>query len=297
MSGSYFIGPPARRRRRPGGRRALLLLLLLGVAAGAVVVVVAASRSHVDRHGADVESMTVDSKLVGRKLEQKVAVPAGGADGRPLLVLLHGRGAKPGGAFSDEFFVELDRLGDRAPVVVEVDGGDHSYYHDRKDGRWGSYVVREVIPAVLKRYDVDGRRIALGGTSMGGFGALDIARRQPGRFCAVGGHSAALWRASGETPDGAFDNAADFARHDVYGQVHRNPRAYAREQIWLDAGTTDPFRPVNEEIVRMLKRRGRSVTWHGYAGGHGGAYFRAHVRDYLRWYGRQLARCAQQRGG
>jgi S-formylglutathione hydrolase FrmB len=296
MTGGYFIGPPARRRRRPG-RRALPLLLLALAAAAAVVFVVESSRSGADRHAATVESLTIDSKLVGRKLEQKVAVPAGGAGGRPLLVLLHGRGAKPGGAFSDAFFAELGRLGARAPVVVEVDGGDHSYYHDRKDGRWGSYVVREVIPALVKRYDVDGRRIALGGMSMGGFGALDIAGREPGRFCAVGGHSAALWRRASETPDGAFDNAADFKRHDVYGQVRGNPRSYVREQIWLDAGTKDPFRPINEEIVRMLKRRGRVVTWHGWPGGHGGAYFNAHVRDYLRWYARQFERCAQERGG
>jgi S-formylglutathione hydrolase FrmB len=294
MTGSYFIGPPARRRRRRAPAALLLFLLAL---AGAAVAVVASSRSDADRHGAAVESLMIDSALVGRKLEQKVAVPDGGADGRPLLLLLHGRGAKPGGAFSDTFFAELDRLGDRAPVVVEVDGGDHSYYHDRKDGRWGSYVVREVIPAMLKRYDVDGRRIALGGVSMGGFGALDIARREPGRFCAVGGHSAALSRSARETADGAFDNAADFRRHDVYGQVRGNPRAYVREQIWLDAGTKDPFRPVNEEIVRMLKRRGRSVTWHGWPGEHGGAYFRAHVGDYLRWYARQFERCAQERAG
>jgi S-formylglutathione hydrolase FrmB len=131
--------------------------------------------------------------------------------------------------------------------------------------------------------------------SMGGFGALDIARREPGRFCAVGGHSAALWRKASETPAGAFDNAADFKRHDVYGQVRNNPRSYVREQIWLDAGSKDPFRPINEEIVRMLKRRGRVVTWHGWPGEHGGAYFRAHVRDYLRWYARQFERCAQER--
>ena len=45
---------------------------------------------------------------------------------------------------------------------------------------------------------------------MGGFGALDLALEHPGRFCAVGGHSAALWQRAGATAPGAFDNANDF---------------------------------------------------------------------------------------
>jgi S-formylglutathione hydrolase FrmB len=212
-----------------------------------------------------------------------------------VLVLLHGRGSKPGDAFSDEFFAELERLGPRAPVVVEAGGGDHSYYHDRDDGRWGSYVVREVIPAAVERYGVDKERIAIGGTSMGGFGALDIARRNPRRFCAVGGHSAALSRRASEAAPGAFDDAADFRRHDVYRYVRRNPRAYAGESLWLDVGRADPFRPVDAEVARTLKARDRAdVEWHLRPGGHGGDYFKDNVASYLRFYARELERCGDR---
>jgi len=269
-----------------------VLFVAVLLAAGVVVgVVVAATHEGTDPRGADVEAFDVRSRLVGRTLEQRAAVPVGGARGRPLLVLLHGRGAQPGSAFSDEFFAELDRLGPRAPVVVEVNGGDHSYYHDRDDGRWGSYVVREAIPATVRRYGVDERRIALGGTSMGGFGALDIARREPGRFCAVGGHSAALWRRARETAPGAFDDARDFRRHDVYGHVRHDRRAYAGERVWLDVGRQDPFRSVDAEVARRLKGRHRDVEWHLRPGGHGGDYFRANVASYLRFYAQALEHC------
>ena len=289
MSGGYFMGPPARRRRRrtPG----LLFLALLLVAAAAVVAVVALSRDRVDRRGADVESLEVDSKLVDRSLEQKVAVPAGGGEGRPLLVFLHGRGSKPDSAFTDGFFAELDRLGDRAPVVLAVNGGKSSYYHDRDGGRWGSYVTREAIPAAVERYGVDRERIAIGGTSMGGFGALDIARRDPGRYCAVGAHSAALWRRAGDTAPGAFDDARDFRRHDVYRYVRTERRAFARERLWMDVGRADPFRSVDADVAGMLKRRDRDISWHLWPGGHGGEYFDRHVDDYLRWYARELELC------
>jgi predicted peptidase len=295
VSGSYFIGPPARRRRRR--RRGLTVVAVVLLLAAGTAVVVATIRDDVMRRGAEVVSFQVDSKMVDRKLEQKVAVPAGGARGRPLLVFMHGRGSKPQDVFSNEFFAELDRLGKRAPVVLSVAGGESSYYHDRKDGRWGSYVVREVIPAALRRFDVDATRIAIGGTSMGGFGALDIARREPGRFCAVGAHSPALWRRAAETPAGAFDDARDFARHDVYGYVKDDRRSYARERMWFDVGHDDPFRPVTVQIVRQLKLRGVQVTWHQHPGGHGGGYFGAHVRDYLRWYADELERCGSHRSG
>jgi S-formylglutathione hydrolase FrmB len=49
-----------------------------------------------------------------------------------------------------------------------------------------------VIPQVTRRFGTDRRRVAIGGISMGGFGAYDLARLNPGRFCAVGGHSPAL---------------------------------------------------------------------------------------------------------
>jgi predicted alpha/beta superfamily hydrolase len=292
VRGSYFMGPPARRRRR-GRNGPVLLVVALVVAGAAVGVVIAATRHHhTNPRGADVESFQIKSRLVGRTLEQKAALPLGGARGRPLLVLLHGRGAKPGDAFSDPFFAELDRLGPRAPVVVEANGGDHSYYHDRADGRWGSYVVREVIPAAVKRYRLDPKRVAIGGTSMGGFGALDIARRNPRRFCAVGGHSAAISRKASETAPGAFDDAADFRRHNVYAYATRNPSAYARENLFMDVGRSDPFRSVDTEVARTLKRRHRAdIEFHLRPGGHGGDYFQANVASYLRFYARALERC------
>jgi S-formylglutathione hydrolase FrmB len=73
--------------------------------------------------------------------------------------------------------------------VLLVDGGDHSYYHDRDDFDWGTHVLRDAIPAARRRLNTDPGREAIGGFSMGGFGALDLARQR--RFCAVGGHSAA----------------------------------------------------------------------------------------------------------
>jgi S-formylglutathione hydrolase FrmB len=238
--------------------------------------------------GARIVRFTLRSRLLDRPLHETLVVPAGGGSGRPLLVLLHGRSSDANQFLGDPMFGELRRLSERAPVVLLPDGGDSSYWHDRADGPWGSYVVGEAIPAALARTHADGTRIALGGVSMGGFGALDLARLHPGRFCAVGGHSAAVWPTAGQTAAGAFDDAADFARHDVIGAARRgNP--YGRTPVFLDVGRDDGFRFADEELARDLRAHGARVTFRLQPGGHGG--WRGRMAEYLRFYASALAGC------
>src|SRR3954452_8429828 len=185
------------------GGMAAKVLAGRGIAAAAAGFAVA-SLAGPDKHGASVRNFTVKSRLVGRSLHEIGVVPAGLASGekRPLLVFLHRRGTGPASSLSDEFFAGLARLGKRAPVVVAMDGGDHSYWHDRRDGRWGSYVLKEAIPEAVRRLPVDSSRVAIGGISMGGYGAFELARHR--RFCAVGGHSPALWLSAGGAGAGAL---------------------------------------------------------------------------------------------
>ena len=244
----------------------------------------------VDRHGASEETVTIDSRAVGQPLNTTVVVPADApAEGkRSLLVFLHGRGGNERSELDEAFFGALAGVGSRAPIVAFPSGGDDSYWHDRADGDWGRYVVREVIPEVVRRYGIDGRRVAIGGISMGGFGAYDIARLHPGRFCAVAGHSPALWRTGGETAPDAFDDAEDFARHDVIAAARANPDAFGDGRLWLDAGDEDPFRPGDDALAAALGDRVTAKTW---PGGHDDGYWNEHWPDYARFYARALAGC------
>jgi S-formylglutathione hydrolase FrmB len=231
------------------------------------------------------EHLTVESKLVGRSLEQAVYVPSGDTKGRPLLVLLHGRSSSPDSMAKKSITDAVGKLGSRAPVVVFANGGDHSYYHNRADGRWGSYILDEVIPAAIRRYDLDPRRVAIGGFSMGGFGALDLARFR--RFCAVGGHSAAMWRSGGETPQGAFDDAEDFEQNDLIEAAAKNPRLYGKAKVWIDVGTEDPFRSADEELARRLSGE-RFVLWKG---DHDISHFEGDAPRVMRFYANALDSC------
>lgn len=284
--------PPQARRRRRGALAALALL-----AVGAVYLVLANTVfAPIDEHGAHTVHLTIHSRAVGRDLGVNVVEPARPpAPGRrTLLVFLHGRSGSESTYTEDEAVFEgLARLGRRAPFIAYPGGGEDSYWHDRAEGDWGRYVMREVIPTVVRRFAIDPRRIAIGGISMGGFGAYDLALEHPGRFCAVGGHSAALWFEAGETAPGAFDDAEDFERNDVIARAREDPGAFGEIPIWNDFGSEDPFRVYDEGFDQALKASGADITTHTGPGGHEPSYWDRHWPAYLRFYTDALASCGR----
>ncbi len=84
---------------------------------------------------------------------------------------------------------------------------------------------------------------------------------------------------------------ANNAKNAENARNKRGGRAWKRLPIWLDVGREDPFRTVDTEVARLLKKGRRDVTFHLYDGGHTGAYIAAHMPAYLRFYARELARC------
>ena len=269
-------------------RRAVALLALALVALG---VLFATRAGGVATHGARIVRFTIASPLVHETLPVTAVIPAGASgQTRPLLVFLHGKGGDQNSSVGDQLFAALTSLGSRAPDIVFPYGGPDSYWHDRAAGAWGSYVYTEVIPQAISRLHADPRRIAIGGVSMGGFGALDLARLHPGRFCAVGGHSAALWVSGGESAPGAFDDAEDFARHDVIAAAAAGD-PYRGMAVWLDAGTLDPFLSADTTLANDLRAHGQAVQFHSWPGSHEIAYWDSHWGDYLRFYAGALAAC------
>jgi hypothetical protein len=215
---------------------------------------------------------TLDSKLTHRDLDEVLVVPK--RHGYWLLVLLHGKSAGPSQFLSQPFFDTLAGLGRRAPDVLLLDGGDDSYWHDRAGGRWGSMILQEGIRTGVKR--TLALHVAIGGISMGGYGALLLGSRQPG-FCEVGVQSPALWTSSGATAPGAFDNAQDYERNDVF-------KLRAPHPLWIDLGASDPFRNATLAYARQA-----GVRAHVSPGRHDAAFWDAHTPQFLRFFARACA--------
>jgi S-formylglutathione hydrolase FrmB len=229
-----------------------------------------------------VTNLQVTSKLMGRAMSDVLVTPDGGTKGRALLVFLHGYGAAPIDMVDGAFLKALQRLGDRAPVVF-LPEGDIGWWHDRSEGPWGSYVLREAIPAILARTGADPDRVAIGGISMGGFGALNFGRVAPERFCAVGGHSPAVLLNESQDVLGAFDNATDFMHHDLIRLARGHSPYHA--PVWIDVGDRDQLRPAASKLAQELRADGADITFQVWPGEHNGTYWDAHFAQYLRFYG------------
>jgi S-formylglutathione hydrolase FrmB len=288
--------PPPEPIGSPHSLRTIVLRLLAAAAVAALAlfidrVVFADDHGH-ERFGARVRTLTMESIAVDREVPMKVVVPARApSKDRSLVVFLHGRGEDERSYLVDPMFEALSELHGRAPVMAFPFGGESSYWHNRESGNWADYVLDEVIPKLITRFDIDRDRIAIGGISMGGFGAYDIARLAPGKFCAVAGHSPALWESAAETADGAFDDAEDFADNDVIQIAGTDPSPYKGMQLWLDAGDGDPFLAGDDALEAALRRTGSTPLVSHSSGKHDSDYWNGNWHEYLGFYAHALRNC------
>ena len=215
-----------------------------------------------------------------------VSYPPGHTGALPVLVFLHGRGGDHEGAFGgslhlDRFLADAVAHGTTPFAIAAVDGGDHEYWHPRRDGDPAAMVIHEFLP-VLGRRGLDVRRIGLMGNSMGGYGALYLASVLRRRRVAVAvAESPAIWGSAAQTVEGAFDDAADFAAHSIFGRLH----GLAGIALRVDCGASDGFAP----ITRDLRARLHPTPAGGIEpGGHDAAYWRRQAPAQLRFVGRHL---------
>ena len=245
--------------------------------------------------------LEVNSSAVGKTLPVNVIEPADEGESekqkarRGAVIFLHGRGSTQDSVITTALYESLRRMGPDAPVMIFPYGDDSSYFHDRDSGDWPNYVLHEALDEARNVVLFDRDRLAIGGISMGGFGALNIAFENPDRFCAVAGHSPAIFMSGAETAEAAFDDAEDFEAHDLVRIASERPGVFGKTPIWIDVGEEDPFLEGASALAGNLKAAGTKVTWKIGPGGHTGAYWDGNWDRYLRFYAESLATCDARR--
>jgi pimeloyl-ACP methyl ester carboxylesterase len=190
---------------------------------------------------------SLPSKYLGRHTALATARPPGDATLDGALVCLHGFGGNHRYTFDTIHVHDVVAAGGYQIGVAAVDGGRDSYWHARKDGTdAGRMVLDELVPHVRQVLAVE--RVAVLGWSMGGYGALLLSEQSPGTFVATVASSPALFPRASETAPGAFDDAADFAEHDVFAGRARLDRSRTR----IDCGDRDPFVTTTRSLVASL---------------------------------------------
>jgi len=197
------------------------------------------------------------------------------------VVCLHGRFADHTSLFGNHIGLDRFLAADPQPyAIAAVDGGD-TYWHPRASGEdAGAMVVEEFLP-LLAGHGLRTDRIGLYGYSMGGFGALCLAGLLgPSRVAAVVAVSAALWIRAADTAPGAFDDAADFAEHDVMGRQ----RDLDGVPVRLDCGRGDGFAPAVRRYRAGFDHQAEPAG--GFqAGAHDDNYWRRAAPAQLRFLG------------
>ncbi len=146
--------------------------------------------------------------------------------------------------------------------------------------RMETYLVRDLVDALVAGFGVDRGRIAISGHSMGGHGALTLALRHPDVFRAVSAFAPIC--APTDVPWGqkAFtrylgDDRAAWAEHDASALMSRVRRPFPGG-ILVDQGLADPFletqlRP--EAFEEACRRADQPLTLRRHAGYDHGYYF------------------------
>ena len=162
------------------------------------------------------------------------------------VIALHGAGGQASWWFDPPL---AQAVAQTLGVAIAAVDGDTSYWHARADGTdTGTMVIEDLLPA-LERAGAPTERVGLTGFSMGGYGALLLATRLPReRVLGVAAVSSALFFGFEESSPGAFDDAADYARHDVFAQVD----VLRQLPVWLACGTGDSFIEPNRALAAQL---------------------------------------------
>ena len=226
-----------------------------------------------------------------RTVGYTIAYPPGHAPGSelPLAILLHGFGGDHASGFGSVSMASaLAARQDGRPLpplaLASVDGG--GLYWNRHPGDDPmAMLVDELIPMC--------RRLGLGrpplrtgvvGISMGGYGAVLLAEKQPRLISAVAAISPAVWTTYSQARSanaGAFASAADFASDDVI--THAS--ALNGIPVRIASGTDDPFHP---GIVALAEAMPKSAVVKITAGCHNGSFFSSQQHQSLAFLGRHL---------
>jgi enterochelin esterase-like enzyme len=238
-----------------------------------------------------------NSPIIGKSFPYRVYLPPDYQHSPqkryPVLYMLHGAGGDYT-EWTDSFLPEqADRLmaAREIPqmIVVMPNDGGQTYWANWSEGgpRWADYVAEDVVSTIDQRYRTlpTAASRAIGGLSMGGLGALNLAFQHPQVFGVVGAHSPSvrlepdpsLWFLQGQS---FWDNDPVW--------LAQNRSGLDSLTIWMDAGSEDVWLPNIEAVRATLVDEGLHLVWHEFPGPHEAEYWIEHVPDYLRFYGGAL---------
>ncbi len=243
--------------------------------------------------------VTFKSPALRARADVTLSSPATVPATTPIVILLHGvYGSHWAWSRKGAAHRTADRLIDLGaipPMVLAMpsDGlwGDGSAYlaHNGKD--FEAY-IRDEIPALVRQLipATTSGKLFIAGLSMGGFGALKIAAKNPAHFAAAAGHSSITHFSQMdrfvEEPLESFGPPPESEQSVLHWMQHN--RAHI-PPIRFDCGTTDPLIDHNRSLHRALVDQHIPHEYAEHPGGHEWPYWETHLQDTLGFFARVIS--------
>ena len=288
------------------GSRYLPILLLL-------VVTTAFAQGHID-------CSSLQSRILKRPVHYCVQTPsdydANQAKGQlpryPVLYFLHGLGDNEQTLFKTGGWTLVEDLRQHHKIenfLIVAPEGRTSFYINSADGkdRYSDFFLREFMPFIEKTYRVQPGRAgrAIGGISMGGYGALRLAFAYPELFSSVSAQSAALildspkdinTAARSGSPvvralTGVFGNPINVAHwqaNNPFVLAKKNQAALKKLAIYFNCGENDDygFEKGAAALDKQLTAEGIRHQYRSYPGDHSLSYFLTHLGETMEFASR-----------
>jgi putative tributyrin esterase len=260
-----------------------------------------------------VTQIELKSALLGRKINYRILYPvryqrAGKQEKRfPVLYLLHGLTGESSNWIDRTSIALYATHYDLFIVMVE---GGNGWYTDSATvptDKYESYILRELIPDVEKRFRVSQQRSgrAVAGLSMGGYGAFKFGIKYPEMFALVASMSGALdaasWTEKELTSPGAGRdsimktfgpaNSPTRGANDILKLMREVPsqRISALPYFYLDCGTDDFLFKNSRDFAALLVERKIPHEYRQLPGSHNWPYWDRQMSEILRLTAQHLA--------
>jgi S-formylglutathione hydrolase FrmB len=214
--------------------------------------------------------------------------------------LLHG--------LSDDYTIwhrrtRIEAYAEGLPLLIVMPDGYRGFYTNANNGpRYADYMALDVVNFIDRAFPTkasrDGR--AIGGLSMGGYGALRLGLGYPDRFCSVNSHTGAVMHGSRTEPGSPrpnmghdewgliFGDHPAGTDHDILTLAQRAKKARLLPTIRVDCGTEDFLLDSNRRLHAEFEKLKIPHQYEEFPGDHNWDYWDLHVRSALAFHAKNL---------
>ena len=185
------------------------------------------------------------------------------------------------------------------PLVVVMPDGGRNFYTNAKEGpAYEDDLMHDVLGLVERTFPVKAERSgrAIGGLSMGGYGAVKLGLKHHETFGSINSHSGAVGilrreamktrpltpeyqRIFGESPEGSDEDPFALVEQIDHGRV---------PSLRLDCGLDDVLLPQNRSFHKHLESLHIAHEYQEYPGGHNWEYWDEHVQEAIAFHVKNL---------